>query len=114
MTDTSTTPIVSYTYTDNILMIHHDMIKAQREIYHFFKTRPNIQLGTPSFISSQTLRDDSTKATVWGMSSSKYVQASVAIVKAYHARKCLTRKWEKGTSGPFPYNFAPELDTTDL
>ena len=48
------------------------------------------------------------------MSSSKFVQASVAIVKSYHARMYPTRKWAKRTSGPFPCNYAPKLDTTDL
>jgi hypothetical protein len=43
-----------------------------------------------------------------------YIQASVAIVKEYHSKEYPTRKWEKRTSGPFPYDFAPELDTTDL
>jgi hypothetical protein len=50
----------------------------------------------------------------WGMSSSKYIQAAVAIVKTYHSKEYPTSKWEKRTSGPFPNNYAPELDTTEL
>ena len=48
------------------------------------------------------------------MSASKYVQAAVAIVKTYHVKEYPTRKWVKRTSGPFPSDYAPELDTTDL
>jgi hypothetical protein len=49
-----------------------------------------------------------------GVSASKYVQAAVASVKSYHAKEYPTLKWRKRTSGPFPRNYAPELDTTDL
>ena len=48
------------------------------------------------------------------MSNSKYVQAAVVIVKSYHSKEFPTRKWGKRTSGPFPSDYAPELDTTDL
>jgi hypothetical protein len=50
----------------------------------------------------------------WGMSASKYVQAAAAIVKAYHAKEYPRQKWGKCTSGPFPSNYAPKLDISDL
>jgi hypothetical protein len=46
------------------------------------------------------------------MSSSKYIQAAVANVKSYHNKHFATRQWSKRTSGPFPLNYRPELDTT--
>jgi hypothetical protein len=48
------------------------------------------------------------------MSSSKYIQAAVANVKAYHNLHFPTRKWAKRSSGPFPLNYTPELDTTPV
>ena len=46
------------------------------------------------------------------MRPSKYIQAAVANVKEYHKRMYRSRQWAKRTSGPFPLNYAPELDTT--
>ena len=48
----------------------------------------------------------------WSMSLSKYIQAAVANVKDYHLLHFPSRAWAKKTSGPFPLNYAPELDTT--
>ncbi|KAI2500781.1 hypothetical protein MHU86_13705 [Fragilaria crotonensis] len=48
----------------------------------------------------------------WGMSSSKYIQAAVANVKAYHSLHFPTRPWAKRTSSPFLLQYTPELDTT--
>ena len=50
----------------------------------------------------------------WAMSSSKYVQAAVANVKEYHKKQFPTRKWLKRASGPYPTNYAAELDVTPV
>ena len=96
-------------------MIHHDGVKALREIDHVFKTKPN-SIGDPEFYLGAKLCPMTLPNGViaWGMSSSKYIQAAVVIVIAYHSREYPTRKWEKRTSGPFPNDYAPELDTTEL
>ncbi len=101
-------------YVDNILMIHHNNVKALQEIDHFFKTKPNL-IGEPKYYLGAKLRRTTLPNGVnaWGMSACKYVQAAVAIIKAYYAQEYPTRKWEKHTSGPFPSNYAPELDTND-
>jgi hypothetical protein len=72
---------------DDILMIHHDGIKALREIDHFFKTKPN-SIGDPEFYLGAKLQPITLPNGViaWGMSASKYDQAAVAIVKAYHSK----------------------------
>ncbi|KAI2504635.1 Reverse transcriptase (RNA-dependent DNA polymerase) [Fragilaria crotonensis] len=44
----------------------------------------------------------------------KYVQAAVAIVKAYHSKHYPTRQWLRRAAGPFPLNYSPELDTTPV
>jgi hypothetical protein len=88
---------------------------ALREIDHFFKTKLN-SIGDPEFYLGAKLRLMTLPNGVmaWGMSSSKYVQASVTIVKTYHAKENPTRNWEKWTSGPFPCDYSPELDSTNL
>jgi hypothetical protein len=42
-------------YVDNIFMVHHDGVKALREIDHFFKTKPN-SIGDPEFYLGAKLR----------------------------------------------------------
>lgn len=48
----------------------------------------------------------------WAMSSSKYIQAAVVNLKDYHRKHFATRQWSKRSSGPFPLNYRPKLDTT--
>ena len=45
------------------------------------------------------------------MSSSKCIQAAVANVKEYHQLHFPSYQLAKRTSGPFPINYEPELDT---
>lgn len=102
-------------YVDDILMIHHNGVKALKEIDHFFKTKPN-SIGDPDYYLGAKLRPITLPNGViaWGMSSSKYIRAAVANVKEYHTTQYPTRKWDKRTSGPFPLDYAPELDTSPL
>ena len=74
------------------------------------------EIGDPEFYLGAKLRPTILPNGVitWGMSTSKYVQAAVAIVKSYHSKEYLKRKWRKSTSGPFPSDYAPEHDTTNL
>lgn len=84
------------------------------EIDHFFKTKAG-SIRDPEFYLGAKLRTMTLPNGVqaWGMSSSsKYIQAAVTNVKAYHAEHFPTRQWAKRTSGPFPLNYSPELDTT--
>jgi hypothetical protein len=96
-------------------MVHHNGVKALREIDHFFKTKPYLK-GEPEFYLGAKLRPITLPNGVVarGMSASKYVQAAVAIVKTYHAKEYPTRKWGKSTSGPLPSHHAPKLDMTNL
>lgn len=74
-------------YIDNILMVHHNGIHALTEILdHYFKTKPGSSIRDPEFYLGAMLRMTTLPNGVhaWAMSSSKYVQAAVAIVKAYH------------------------------
>lgn len=100
-------------YVDNILVVHHDGIRALNEIDRFFKTKPGSIRG-PEFYLGAKLRGVTLPNGVhaWGMSASKYAQAAVSNVKDYHGKMFPTRKWAKRTSGPFPLNYYPELDVT--
>jgi hypothetical protein len=100
-------------YVDDILVVHHDALRSLKEIDHFFKTKEG-SIGDPEFYLGAKLRGTTLPNGVhaWSMSSSKYIQAAVANVKAYHRQNYPNYQWTKRTSGPFPINYAPELDTT--
>lgn len=100
-------------YVDDILVVHADGVRALKEIDHYFKTKPD-SIRDPEFYLGAKLRPISLPNGVvaWGMSSSKYIEAAVVNVKEFHARHFPTRKWAKRSSGPFPLNYAPELDST--
>ena len=102
-------------YVDDILVVHHDGIRTLKEIDHFFKTEPR-SIRDPEFYLGAKLRGVVLPNGVqaWAMSPSKYIQAAVANVKDYHSRTYPTRTWAKRTSGPFPLNYAPELDATPV
>ncbi|KAI2491971.1 Reverse transcriptase (RNA-dependent DNA polymerase) [Fragilaria crotonensis] len=102
-------------YVDDIRMVHHDSIRALNEIDHFFKTKPG-SIRNPEYYLGAKLRQTTLPNGVdaWAMSSSKYVQAAVANVKAYHKMHYPTRQWLKRAKGPFPLNYAPELDVTPM
>jgi hypothetical protein len=91
-------------------MVHHDGVKALREIDHFFKTKPNSK-GDPEFYLGAKLRPMTLPNGVvaWGMSASKYVQAAVAIIKTYHAKEYPTQKSGKRTSALFRVIMHPSL-----
>ena len=98
-------------YLDDILVVHHDGIRAFKEISHFFKTKPG-WIRDPEFYLGVRLREVPLLNGVraWAMHPSKYIQAAVVNVKEYHSRTYPTRPWAKRSSGPFPLNFEPELD----
>jgi Reverse transcriptase (RNA-dependent DNA polymerase) len=100
-------------YVDDILVVHHEAIRSLNEIDHFFKTKEG-SMRDPEFYLGAKLRQTTLPNGVhsWSMSSSKYIQAAVANVKQYHRLHFPSHQWAKRTSGPFPINYAPELDTT--
>ena len=100
-------------YVDDILVVHHDAITSLNEIDHFFKTKEG-SIRDPEFYLGAKLRQFTLPNGVhcWTMSSSKYIQAAVANVQAYHQLHFPSRQWNQRSSGPFPINYAPELDTT--
>jgi hypothetical protein len=104
-------------YVDDILIVHADGVRALKETDHFFKTKPG-SIRDPEFYLGAKLRPMTLPNGVvacWGMSSSKYIQAAVSNVKAFHAIHFpCSRKWAKRSSGPFPLNYTPEPDTTPL
>jgi Reverse transcriptase (RNA-dependent DNA polymerase) len=100
-------------YVDDILIVHHDGVRMLNEIDRFFKTKAG-SIRDPEFYLGAKLRPITLTNGVhcWAMSSSKYIQAAVTNVKDYHRKHFVSRKWAKRTSGPFPLNYRPELDTT--
>lgn len=100
-------------YVDDILVVHHDGVRILKEIDLFFKMKPGL-IGDPEYYLGAKLRPTTLPNGVrsWAMSSSKYVQAAVDNVKDYHKSKYPSRQWSKRATGPFPLNYAPELDVT--
>ncbi len=98
---------------DDILIVHHDGVRMLNEINRFFKTKAG-SIRDPEFYLGAKLCPTTLTNGVrcWAMSSSKYIQAAVTNVKDYHRKHFETRQWAKRTSGPFPLNYCPELDTT--
>ncbi|KAI2494563.1 hypothetical protein MHU86_19978 [Fragilaria crotonensis] len=83
-------------YVDDILVVHHDGLRALQEIDHYFKTKPG-SIRDPEFYLGAKLRLYTLPNGVqsWAMSSSKYIQAAVQNVKAYHAANFPSRQWSK-------------------
>jgi hypothetical protein len=102
-------------YVDDILVVHHDGVRALNEIDHFFRTKPG-SIRDPEFYLGAKLKMTMLPNGVrsWGLSSSKYIQSAVRNVKEFHDVNFPTRRWPKRTSGPFPLNYAPELDVSPL
>ncbi|KAI2500399.1 Reverse transcriptase (RNA-dependent DNA polymerase) [Fragilaria crotonensis] len=100
-------------YVDDILVIHHNAMRSLNEIDHFFKTKDG-SMRDPEYYLGAKLRQITLPNGVyaWSMSSSKYIQAAVHNVKDYHRQHFPDRTWAKRTSGPFPLDYAPELDIT--
>jgi hypothetical protein len=102
-------------YVDDILVVHHDGVRALKEIDHFFKTKPG-SIRDPEFYLGAKLRSFTLPNGVqsWAMSSSKYIQAAVHNVKEYHNANFPSRQWTKRAKGPFPLNYAPETDVSPI
>lgn len=93
--------------------MHHDGVRVLNTIDHVFKTEPD-SIRDPEFYLGAKLQDTTLPNGVqcWAMSSSKYFQAAVLNVKKFHGRyKLPTRHWTKQAAGPFPPNYATELDS---
>ena len=80
-------------YVDDILVVHHDGTKVLKKIDYFFKTKAG-SIRDPEFYLCAKLRPMQLPNGViaWGRSSSKYIRAAVANVKAFHSKHFPTRK----------------------
>ncbi|GFH47961.1 hypothetical protein CTEN210_14370 [Chaetoceros tenuissimus] len=99
-------------YTDDALVISVDperIIRKQLGKYWTIKEEsiapPNIYLGNK--VSHVTLQGE---IKAWSLSSSQYVQASVANVEKYLAKRNM--RLPKKASSPLSDGYRPELDTT--
>jgi hypothetical protein len=83
------------------------------EIDRYFKTKTG-SIRDREFYLGAKLRPTTLSNGVhcWAMSSSKFIQAAVANIKSYHNKHFANCQCFMGTSGPFPLNYRPELDTT--
>jgi hypothetical protein len=100
-------------HVNDTLIVHNDEVQSLNEIDHFFKTK-DCSIGDPEFHCGVKLRGTTLPNGVhaWSMPSSKYIRVAVATVRDYYRRNYPSYQWARRTSGPFPINNAPELDTT--
>ena len=98
-----------------MLVVHHNGVRTLNEIDDFFKTRPGSIRNLEFYLGGKlktTMMPNGVRG--WGMSSSKYIHSAVWNVREFHDVNFPTRCWLKRTSGPFPLNYAPELDMSPL
>ena len=98
---------------DDILVIHHNAETCLNELDRFFKMKAN-SIGDPDFYLGAKLKPLvlPNGVTAWGMSSSKYIQAAVKIVKDHHAKMFPGRGWIRRAKAPLPSGYNPDLDVT--
>ena len=100
-------------YVDDILVIHHNAETCLNELDRFFKMKAD-SIGDPDFYLGAKLKPLvlPNGVTAWGMSSSKYIQAAVKIVKDHHAKMFPGRGWIRRAKAPLPSGYNPDLDET--
>jgi hypothetical protein len=81
----------------------------------FFKMKPG-SIGDPDIYHGAKLREMQLPNGVyaWSLSASKYVQEAVHNVKDYFQRERSGHLWPKRVPTPFPQDYKPELDVTEL
>jgi hypothetical protein len=77
-------------YVDDILVVHHDGVRALNKRDHIFKTTSS-SIQDPEFYLGAKLRPITLSNGVhtWAMSSSTYIQAAVENAKAFHSMHLL-------------------------
>jgi hypothetical protein len=97
-------------YVDDILVIHHNAGTCLNELDKFFKMKAN-SIGDPDFYLGAKLKPSVLPygITAWGMSSSKYIQAAVKIVKDHHAKVYPCRRWIRRETRRYHQDMIPTL-----
>ena len=98
-------------YVDDLLSIHHDAMEALQELDKYFVMKKG-SIGDPDIYLGAKLRQVTLPNGVhaWGASPSKYVQDAVKNVGEYLAKNFDGCKFSKFLSGPWPTDYASELD----
>jgi hypothetical protein len=88
-------------YVDDILFVHHDPGTSLAQIDKYFKMKPGSIMEPTFYLGARLQKTVMQNGMVaWGMSSSKYLQASVQNVQDY-LKKNGDRKLKKKASAPF-------------
>jgi hypothetical protein len=104
-------------YADDILALSHDSTGIMKDIGKEFQIKDN-KYGPPTIylgagISKFQLMDGS---TCWSTDSKQYVQSVVEMVQTLlekDGQELKTGK-QKNHTGPLPYDYRPELDSTNF
>ena len=103
-------------YVDDILVIHHDAMKVIHQIDKYMTIKPS-SMGDPDIylgakLSKMTMANN---VWCWALSPAKYVKEAVQNCKK-HLKEEYGGKYSlpKTAPNPFPYNYEPEMDTSDV
>ena len=101
-------------YVDDILAIDYNATKVIKKIDKYFKMKPG-SIGNPDIYLGAKLKEHVLPNGVraWGKSSSKYIREAVTHVEEHLAKENLPGL-KKRVTAPFPSNYYPELDTTEV
>ena len=99
-------------YVDDILVIHHDGMKALKDINYYFTMKPS-SMGDPDLYLGCKLRKRIMPNGVeaWTQSPSKYIREAVRNAKA-HYEKRYDKPFPKKATSPFQQDYRPEMDTS--
>ena len=102
-------------YVDDSLCICHNAEQELHKIDKFFKMKDGL-VGNPDIYLGAKVKKmelpNGIKA--WALSSSKYIQEAVQNCKKYLAHSMNGRKLTQKALNPFPGDYDPDLDTTDV
>eukprot|EP00804_Cyclotella_cryptica_P001676 CCRYP_009051-RA/>CCRYP_009051-RA protein AED:0.08 eAED:0.08 QI:0/0/0/1/0.5/0.6/5/0/841 len=103
-------------YVDDLLVVHHNPKRIMDRINSFLPLKPD-SVGPPEMYLGAKLKRKTSEdgTTAWGLSPAKYVQQAVKNVETFLKNNLKGRfSLPKRGDNPFPCDYAPEEDVTQL
>ena len=102
-------------YADDCLCICHNAEQELHKIEKFFKMKDGL-IGYPDIYLGAKVKQMELPNAVkaWALSSSKYIQEAIQNCEKYLAHSMNGRKLTQKAPNPFPGDYDPDLDMTDM
>jgi hypothetical protein len=101
-------------YVDDVLCVHHDPGTSLAQIDKYFKMKPGSIMEPTFYLGAKLKKTVMPNGMVaWGMSSSKYVQATVQNLQEY-LKENGDRNLKKNASAPFEVTYRAEIDESPV